>query len=114
MSGVERNMVYLIVVSTYPAKQAEKIGKRYMEVFKKFPPDRSLAKPVVEAAVKATTEGIRVIGISEVRKGKYEEALDRTAKSMLEYADIDGFKFSIDTYMTLVEALDTLGMKPPE
>lgn len=107
-------MVYIIVTSCFPASKGSEVGKRYLEVYKKFPPDRTLAKEIVQNAVKATGDGIISMGVNEVKKGKFVEAMDRITKNMMEYADIEGFSFSIDTYLTVVEAMGIIGLKPPE
>ncbi|NVM28934.1 MAG: hypothetical protein HWN65_08820 [Candidatus Helarchaeota archaeon] len=107
-------MVYLFVHSTYPISKAKDVGKKYLEVVKKYPPDRSLGKEVIQAAVRASPKGISVIGVSEVKKGKYTEALIRIGKTMQMYADIDGFNYSVVTRVNLVEAMGIIDMTPPE
>ncbi|NVM54330.1 MAG: hypothetical protein HWN66_11565, partial [Candidatus Helarchaeota archaeon] len=67
-----------MTTAIYPLSVADDVGKKFLEVAKKFPPDRSLAKTIVQAAVKATTEGITVIALNEVKPGKVVEALERT------------------------------------
>ena len=37
---------------------------------KKYPPDENLAVEVVPAALKSTHEGVKVLGIAEVKEGK--------------------------------------------
>lgn len=106
-------MVLLITTAIYPHDKAREVGKKFIEVFKKYPPDPSLSK-VLSIAVKATIDGIKVIGISEIKKGKFNEALDRATKSNLEYASIEGFKWEMETYMDVNEAMKNIGMEAPQ
>jgi len=48
-----------------------------------------LATEVVPAAVKSVHEGIKVIGIEEVKEGKLEEALNRTVNMMVMFQNIE-------------------------
>jgi hypothetical protein len=73
-------MPYIITTSMYPSDKGEEVAKRYLEAMAKYPPDASLGTQIVPAAVKTTLQGIKVIGITEVKKGKYEDALTRTEK----------------------------------
>ncbi len=107
-------LVYIITTSTYPSNKDIEVGRKYLEVIKKYPPDRTLSKQIVQAAVAATSDGISVIGIEEVKKGKYEEALFRVGRVMRLYADIEGFKYKVETRLTMAEAMSIVDLKPPE
>ena len=106
-------MVYMMTTTTYPLSEADEVGKKWLEYSKKFPPDRSIAKTIVQAAVKTTTEGVTAIGISEVKPGKVVEALDRAGKLAVAFGSIKGFNMAIEILSTAVEAMDVLGLKPP-
>ncbi|NVM00743.1 MAG: hypothetical protein HWN67_00285 [Candidatus Helarchaeota archaeon] len=106
-------MVLIVTTVLYPHGKAKDVGKKYIEVLKKFPPDRSLAKTVLVAA-RATKDGIKVIGISDVKKGKYKEALIRLVQSEQEYTDIEGFTYEIETYLDITEAMPIVGLEAPE
>ena len=107
-------MVYLFIKIIYPVSKAEEVAKKYIEVQKKYPPDRTLGKEIIPGAVHTTIDGVSVISIYEVKRGKYEEAFEYLAKILLEYSVIEGYKFEVETRATLVEAMGYLGMKPPE
>ena len=40
-------MVYIVSESWFPAGKSAEIGKLYLEAMKKYPNDRSIAKPIV-------------------------------------------------------------------
>ena len=106
-------MVLLINKVYFPPDKAAEVGKRYIEVLKKFPPDRSISK-TLSIGVKATKNGIKVIGVAEVKKGKFEEAFTRLNQSDLEYADIEGYRYKVETIMDITEAMPTIGLQAPE
>jgi len=106
-------MPYIVITAHYPSHLARKSGERFIEVSQKNPPDESLGKQVVPIAAKATKEGIKVLSITEVAKGKFEEAFKRTGELLANYHDIEGHEVSVDVYMTLEEGLASLGMSLP-
>jgi hypothetical protein len=105
-------MSYIITTSLYPGDKAPVVAKRYIEAITKYPPDDNLGAMLVPAALKPTLEGIKVIGIIEVKKGKFEEALARTRDMMSMFLSVEGFEYSIDSYATVEEAMNLAGMKP--
>ena len=73
-------MPYIFTTSLYPSDKAVEVAKRYLEAITKYPPDSSLGTQVVPTAVTTTLQGIKVIGITEVKKGKLEDEIGRKAK----------------------------------
>ena len=106
-------MVYVVVTSIYPTIIAEEAGKKYIEVMKKYPLDKSIEKAVIPIAVKQTLEGIYVISITTVKQGKIKEVMDIESKRMLEFGKIKGYKYSIEIMYDAVEAMGLLGMEAP-
>jgi hypothetical protein len=107
-------MVLMVTTIYYPIDKASEVSKRYLESLQKYPPDASLSKTIT-IAVKATKNGIKVIGISDVVKGKYEEALIRLVRTEQEFfADIPGFSYEIDSFLDITEAMPIIGMEAPE
>jgi hypothetical protein len=82
----------------------------YVKAIKKYPPDDSLATPIVPVAVLPTLQGIRVISVHEVKKGKADDAHTFVANRLAMFNDIQGYRYSIKPYMNLEEALKTIGM----
>jgi hypothetical protein len=105
-----KDMPYIVVHSRYPAHKTTEVAKRYQEMLEKFPPDETLSKAVVPSSVKATEQGIAVMGISLVKEGKLEEALSRTTQMMVMYHDIEGYEYSVEVQNTVWEALAFIGM----
>jgi hypothetical protein len=103
-------MPYIFTTSVYPSDKATDVAKRYLEAITKYPPDDSLGTPIVPAAVITTLQGIKVIGITEVKKGKLEDAMIRVANMMAMFFDIKGFEYTMERYATLEEAMKTIGM----
>ena len=107
-------MVLIFNKVWYPHNKVNEMTKKYLEVSKKYPPDKSISTTVI-IAVKSTKEGVEVIGIGDVVKGKFDEAMTRTAASNLEYTSIEGFQYEIDVYMELSEAMTSLlKITPPD
>ncbi len=99
--------------SWFPHSKSGAVGKKFIEERKKFPPDRTISKDVL-IAVNATEKGMHTISAHEVKDGKEKEALLRISEIALIYTDIEGLRYSINTYMSAVEAMPLLGLKAPE
>jgi hypothetical protein len=107
-------MVLMVVTSYFPPDKAGEAAKRYVESLQKYPPDASISKTLT-IGVRATKDGIKVIGIGDIVKGKYEEALLRQIQSAQEFnAGIEGYRYEIETFVDITEAMPIVGMKAPE
>ena len=107
-------MVYLLSTVWFPPVKGEEVGKKFLEVAKKYPEDKSLGKTVLAGALMRTSIGIKAITIFEVKKGKLDAALERVGDILGAYSEIEGVNSRVDTMATLVESLDAIGLKVPE
>ena len=106
-------MVYIFTISRYPTHKAKEVAKKYFDMLAKYPPDESLGEGIVQAAVRTTKDGVNVIGILKVKKGKLEEARTRLLNAMSMVNEIEGCEYTIEIWATVEEALATIGMKLP-
>ena len=106
-------MPYIVVKSQWPAEKTSEVVNKAFEIAPKFPEDPN-SKSIISNCVKASDEGIVNLNIVEVKKGKFEEAFERATKYWLEYHSIAGFKYSVEVWMTQIEAFSAIGRSPPE
>lgn len=106
-------MVYLVLELWYPPGKESEAGNKYLEIMKKYPPDPSIAEAVVPFAVNSTPEGTHTFTVSTVKKGKLEEAIKRTTRSLLEFS-VEGMRYQIRTYLTAPEAMSLIKLQMPE
>jgi hypothetical protein len=106
-------MPYLVSFVKYPSHIAPKVAKKYLELLQKFPPDNSLGENIVPSAVKVTDEGIRILGVTRVNKGKLEEAWNLAIEQRAFFLDVEGYESSLEVWATVEEGLAALGMKLP-
>ncbi|MGB5750044.1 MAG: hypothetical protein WBM69_23910 [Desulfobacterales bacterium] len=107
-------MPYLITTATYPSDKAPDVANMYLEAISKYPPDENLATEVVPAAVKSTSQGLMVLTIMDVKKGKLEEAMARMVNFESMFLNIVGYEHEIATFYKVEEALAVIGMSLPE
>lgn len=107
-------MVYVVTNIIFPSHKAPETAKKFLEQLSKYPDDESLGETAVNAAVKTTTCGIRVLNVSTVKKGKLEESLTRGNEILAMYNEIEGFEYTMEVWSEPAEALATLGMKMPK
>lgn len=103
-------MPYLITRCWYPLHLADEVAKKYIETMEKYPPDESLAKTIVPAAVSSTRRGIQTITIDEVERLKLGDALKHDSLFMAEFRNIKGFSYEIKPWSNLEEAMVDIGM----
>lgn len=102
--------MYIITNSLYPNDKAKEVANMYLKMMTKYPDDNSLGNRVVPVAVRTTLEGIKVMTITEIKKGKLEDALSFVTNRLSMFMDIPGYRYAIKTFMNLEEALKTIGM----
>jgi hypothetical protein len=102
-------MPYIISHVSYPPTQSEKVAKRYLEMFKKLPLISSI-KRVIPAAVTASEKGFEVMVVDEVKREHQGEAIDYLSKFLVEFRDIEGLRYQINSWSTLNEAMAYIGM----
>ena len=107
-------MVYLYATVWFPPVKGEEVGKKFLEIMKKYPEDRSLGKTVLDGALMRTKYGIKAITISSVKEGKLEAAQERVDKILAAYSEIEGVNTRLETWATLVDSLEAVGLKPPK
>ena len=106
-------MVYIMTTSWYPPEKQDEILKNFLVVDQKFPPP-DYVKEIVRLAVWVDEDGIKIIGIVEVEKGKLDEALSHTHKVMSEYWGIEGLRYKVQTLLSGTEAFAIIGRKLPK
>ncbi len=106
-------MVLLVATVIFPHSKSSKVAKKGIEMIKKYPDDPSLGKDLA-LGVKSTIDGMKVIFIGDIEKGKVEEYMANVAKQYQEYAlEIEGVKYQLEIFLDMAEAYKILGMEPP-
>jgi hypothetical protein len=106
-------MVMIVTDTWYPAKVAQLVGQKYLEMMQK-PPDKPLGETVLPPIFQQTKEGIHTISVRECRDDRIKDSLMALAKWMLALAEIEGYHYSMDTYIDVTEAHSVIGMKGPQ
>ncbi|NHJ22893.1 MAG: hypothetical protein EAX91_18270 [Candidatus Lokiarchaeota archaeon] len=108
-------MPYVFSTSIFPPHTTNKLAKIYVDSLKDFrPKQRALAKEIIPNAVKATSKGIEVIGVMDVKEGKLDEYLLLAQQYMTNFHEIEGFRYHIEVRFKVTEALEMIGLKFPE
>ncbi|HUW89055.1 MAG TPA: hypothetical protein VMV43_00900 [Candidatus Nanopelagicaceae bacterium] len=107
-------MVMVVSTSWFPTSKSSEVGKKYLEILKQFPPDKTISKLIVPVGVRTTSEGMKAFTISEIKEGKLKEFMDLAYKQILIYSEIEGYKTEMEFYMSGAEALPLVGLKMPE
>jgi len=99
--------MFVMVTSTYPTKSAVQVGKVAMEVLAKAePPYVKRLGPYVAAG----GDGIKAYTLYEIEKGHVQEGLIEVSKRMVPYFSAEGYKFTLETLLTVEEALPLVGL----
>jgi len=105
-------MVIIMMTAWYPQGKATEVAKKYLEVVQKIP-YKSFEKLLVPVGTKGVKDGIKVISITEVEKGKLEEAYNLAVRRMVEFFGIEGFRHELEIFLTGEEAMPLIGLKMP-
>ena len=103
-------MPYLVTTLTYPTDKASRVAETYLQALQQYPTDENLETELIPAAVKSTTDGLRVLSISEVKEGKLDEAYKYRIKFMVLFQPIEGLEYTVDVNLTVAEGLEVLGI----
>ncbi len=106
--------MYLVVEIWYPPGNEAKAGKLYLEILKKYPPDNTISETVIPFAVNSTPQGTHTFTVSNVKKGKLEDAIKNATQNMLGFSEIEGMTYQIRTYLTAPEAMRFINLQMPE
>jgi hypothetical protein len=107
-------MVLIVVEGWYPAKIASLVGQKYIEATQKYPLDESLGNIVLPPIFQATKDGVHFISVYECKDDKVKHMMMALGKAMMMYTELEGYHFSIDTYIDATEAFSLIGMKAPQ
>ncbi|MCJ7648395.1 MAG: hypothetical protein MUP85_07265 [Candidatus Lokiarchaeota archaeon] len=95
--------------------QSNKVAKAYVDWLKDNPPDKTIQKTICVAVGTSENGNILTYGVSQVKKGKEQEALQSTTQADLFMASkLEGLKYKVDILLDFTEAYKILGMAPPE
>ena len=107
-------MVMVVSTSWFPTSKSGEVGKKYLEVLKQFPPNKTISKVLVRVGVRTTPDGMKAFSISEIKEGKLKEFMDLAYKQILIYSEIEGYRTEMEFYMSGIEALPLVGLEMPE
>lgn len=102
--------MYLISNSLYPNDKAKDVVNMYLKAMAKYPEDNSICTPVVPAAVRSSFEGIGVMIIYDVKKGKLDDAITLAVNRNVMCTTVPGYRYSLNTYLNLEEAMKAIGL----
>ena len=97
-------MVYVVLKTFYPTHKTEEVGKIYMELLKKYPPDKSIAEYVVQGASRPTKKGPEGMTIFKLKEGQFDKFKKRIISVMAMFNNVEGFGYTIDLWATAEEA----------
>ena len=99
----------------FPADQANKIAKAFVDSLKETPPDNTIEKNLTVFVGSDENGTVLAYGIGEIMKGKEKEALQRNTKGNLFLASkVDGLKYKSEIMLDFTEAYKILGITAPE
>ncbi|MFX1329738.1 MAG: hypothetical protein ACFE91_16540 [Promethearchaeota archaeon] len=106
-------MPYIVATMWYPSHKQSDVIKQYLKIVKKYPADETLFKQLC-APVTTTKKGIKILSIWEVKEGKLEAALGRTARFYYEFINVEGCEYKIKVWYTFDEASGISGLEIPD
>jgi tagatose-1,6-bisphosphate aldolase len=97
--------MFLVTTSSYPLTQANKVTSKFQKAATASLPS------FLERLHTFTTaggEGIKVLGIYKVDDDKVADGIKELTRYFVEYYDVEGFKYIVETMLTAQEAIPLL------
>jgi len=107
-------MPIIVIDNQYPHHKNKEVVETWLKALEKHPRPEDLVTPLIETAVRSSKDGLRVLSAYQTNPGKYEDAAAYFAKFMTEFFEIEGYSYDFSTWMTIDEAMGSIGEKPPE
>jgi hypothetical protein len=107
-------MPIIVIDNLYPINKNGQVVKTFLKAIEKHPRPEGLFKPLIETAVRSGKDGLHVFSAYQTNAGKYDEAAAYFAKFMTEFFEIEGYSYDFSTWMTIEEAMESIGQKAPE
>jgi hypothetical protein len=110
-------MTYIVISSWYPSHKNDEVVKKYLEVLKKYPPNKVPGKLIIPVAVSTSKKGIKTMRVIETKMDDAQEYADASrmlGDMMAEFLDIEGYEYSIRNWSTIGEAMRTVKRESPE
>ena len=99
----------------FPADQASKVAKVFIDALKEVPQDNTIEKNLAIFVGSDENGIVLAYGVGEIMKGKEKEALQRNTQQNLFIASkVDGIKYKSEVLLDFREAYKILGMTAPE
>ena len=93
-------MPYIVSNGHFPTDKIEEVQNVYFEMLKKYPHDELFGEMVVSNYTR-TKKGMKFMGIKEVKKGKFDDFVERTNKELAMFYDIPGFQSKTEIWSTM-------------
>ncbi|MHA1914857.1 MAG: hypothetical protein ACW986_11220 [Promethearchaeota archaeon] len=106
-------MAYIVTSVKYASHIGVEVGKKYLEALQKFPPGKTPGKVIIQAAVRGTTDGIRVFSITQVKDEEFVEAWRYIGNMMALFLEVEGLEYMMEVWAEVQEALESVGLKLP-
>ncbi|MGD8993090.1 MAG: hypothetical protein PVI00_16655 [Desulfobacterales bacterium] len=104
----------MTLITQHPHYKNKEVVETWLKAIEKHPRPEDLFKPLIETAVRSSKDGLRVLSAYQTNPGKYEAAAAYFAHFMTEFFEIEGYSYDFSTWMTIEEAMGSIGQKPPE
>jgi hypothetical protein len=106
-------MPYLVTQMTYPTHKIDEVVKTTMEMMKKYPPDENLMEILVMCSTR-TENGIKFIGIGNVKEGKFEKAFELENNQVAMFYHIEGVETKTEIWSSMDESFAIVGKSKPK
>ncbi|MHA1931093.1 MAG: hypothetical protein ACW96X_01050 [Promethearchaeota archaeon] len=93
-------MTHIVVTSWWPYSKTEEVTSKWNEILPRF----TASAKSVKYFFKPVKKGVRAMGFFEIEEGKFEDSYTALYTLAMEFTEIDGYTFEMDTQLSLEEA----------
>ena len=107
-------MPIIMIENRYPLSKNQEVIAAWLGAMEKYPRPEGLFTPLLETAVSSRKKGLRVLSAYQPEPGKFEEALAYFGRFMSSFFHIESYSYEMSTWLTIEEAMASIGQEAPE
>ena len=107
-------MSIMFIENQYPVHKNREVLAAWFGAIEKYPQPEGLFTTLVDTAVSSNQNGLKVLSAYLINPGKYEEASAYFHKFMAEFFDIEGYSYEFSNWLTIDEAMESIGQQAPK
>ena len=107
-------MSILCIESQYPPHKNKEVLATWLGAIQKYPRPEELFTTLIDTAISADKNGLKILSAYLINPGKYEEASTYFRNFMTSFFEVEGFTYEFNNWSTIEEAMESIEAPMPD